>query len=137
MDLGAYAYKIPDDTGGTHFSLKRPFDISAGIGGYFVAIEVKRTLGERGISLKSFRPHQPVELDRVLACGGLAYVFIVAWAPRKVHHLRILDWKEWGERIKSGESISVRELRELPFIVNKCGVYDLSGFIDEIKAVKL
>lgn len=134
-DVGLWAYKIPDDMAGTSFSLRRPFDIVVNARGKFVAVEVKRTRGLCAFGLRAFQEHQPMELDKVLAHGGKAYVFLVAWSPRELNDLFIFDWSRWGERIKSGESIKARELAAMEAIRGRKGRYEISSWARQVSGM--
>ena len=123
---GQWCYKLPDDMGGSKFSLKRPFDLIANIRSKSVAIEVKLIKGYKAFGLRHFQDHQPIELEK----HGRSFVFLVIWEPRDTR-LIIFDWNWLYPVLKSG-SLKKSQLLEFDYIKCFKQDFDFSSFINSI-----
>lgn len=116
-DAGLWAYKIPDAPitkevlKVTRFTAAKPCDIVAHYAGRFVAIEVKQIRKMQSFSIKHMRPAQVLHLDSISKKGGRAFIFLNIRLPvPRTNHLLILDWAEWGDRLR-GESLKSVDIK--------------------------
>lgn len=133
---GLWAYKVADSPTSwtmsrTRFTPEKPCDILAcGSGGRFIAIEGKQMKTFKAFGLYALRPSQISNLDRIIERGGRAYVFLnVRIRARKgeVDHenrLIVFDWAKWGLLLPI-LPLTGREVRQLPFVSGRKGIFDL------------
>lgn len=147
LALGHWAHKIGDqpigkqeDGGQSHdgfrFNIKKPFDIIAVICGRGVAIEGKMIRRFQAFGQRDIRDIQKENLDKMLAAGGRAFVFLNVRgviAGRRENRCIIFDWAEFREV----QTIPHRVLQTLPFIPGAHGLFDLHIFCEIIRVTPL
>lgn len=145
LALGHWAHKIGDqpigkqeDGGQSHdgfrFNIKKPFDIIAIVHGRGVAIEGKMVRHFQAFGQRDIRDIQKENLDKALAAGGRAFVFLNirgVIAGRRENRCIIFDWEEF----RNIQTIPKRELEQCPFIPGHSGLFDLSLFCENIRAM--
>lgn len=134
--LGAWAEKIPDMPFNplARFNPEKPSDILGGYKGRFFMIESKQMKKFEALGERHFQHNQIKSLDRAVATGNAAFVFVnvriraVKGENNYENRLIVLDWKRWGQRIKTA-SIKAKEIKELPFVSGQKGLFPLDAFL--------
>lgn len=125
---GGKAFKIPDFPQsmlrGSRFNPVKPFDIFGCVKGLFHAIECKQTKGYEAFGLRHMRPGQVTALDAINAAGGHSWVFLNVRAHR-LNKLYAFWWPIWRLRWEAEGSTKAAELRDMPGIDGRKGLFDL------------
>lgn len=133
--LGWLAYKIPDMPKGplTRFIPPKPCDIIADLNG-FTLIECKLFKKLEALTADKFSPSQLAALDEAVQKSLKAFVFLNfkapagLYTPRRVNAVLILNWKEYGPKIRAA-GIDKNQILEL---VEQRGI-PINGEIFDLK----
>lgn len=131
-DLGWFAHKLTDTprVPGLRFISEKPFDIFAVAHGTPIAIESKQFKKFQGFSIRYLRDNQIEYLDKMIASGGRAFVFLNVRIPtikgvqKRENRCYIIDWAKWDRN-----QIPVKDIKDMPFVEGKNGKFDLLNFL--------
>jgi hypothetical protein len=139
---GGWAYKIADmpRIAGLRFNPEKPCDTLASINGKFVAIEGKMFKKWEALGLRHFQDSQIREMDALNENGNdNCFVFLNIRISgdkdagiKRENRCIIFRWSELRVGLED-RSIFAKELKELPYIAGKKGLFDLSEFIKEVR----
>lgn len=143
----AYAHKIPDFPFSALKELKgskikfipvKPFDIFGGHRGIFFAIETKQLKEERSLRPSDMRESQIIALDDLTECGNQGYVF-VNLRVKFINTCYVLDWREYGEKIKT-KGMTIEEMEDAtrfsvvkPYTKDGTQYWDLRDFFSYVE----
>lgn len=122
---GCFAYKIGDPmfNSAARFADPRPFDIFFFAEGRAGAIESKQIKKWQPFGIAELAKHQREALDLVEGLGHFALVFLNVRIPQKENRLIAWNYKT----LKNMGRYKTEQLKELPYIQGKYGLFDLDG----------
>lgn len=138
---GGWAYKIPDAPITkeilkiTRFTAAKPCDIVCCIDGRMIAIETKQFKKWEALGLRHFEPEQIEGMNRIVANGGRAFVFLnIRIKKPYTNRLLVFEWDLLYEHFTLFGSVFAKDLMKRTFYEsfligeepNQKRVFDLS-----------